>query len=333
MSTLTETSFIWRNGEFIPWADAHVHVLSHSMQFGSSAFEGIRCYGTPNGPAIFRIQDHLRRLLNSCRIYRMEIDYSVEDLVAACCELVERNALEACYLRPMVLRGYGAAGMVPFESPVEVYLPCWPWGTYLGDGALENGVDACVSSWHRMAPNTVPAMAKIAGNYLGGQLIKMEALTNGFQEAIALGPQGMISEGSGQNVFVVLEGTLYTPPIDGTMLPGITRSSILTLARDAGIPTREQPLPREMLYTADELFLTGTASEVTPVRSVDRITVGAGKPGPITRQLQKRFLDITRGAIEDEHGWLTRVRPEKQDPGRGKQKTGSAGKRAAAHSA
>ena len=311
MSKLPETSVIWRNGEFIAWADAHVHVLSHSMQFGSSAFEGMRCYSTPSGPAIFRLEEHLRRLVNSCRIYRMDIPYTIDDLVAACCELVERNELDACYMRPMVIRGYGAAGMVPFDSPIEVYLPCWPWGAYLGEGALENGVDACVSSWHRMAPNTMPAMAKIAGNYLGGQLIKMEALANGFDEAIALGPQGLVSEGSGQNVFVVLDGTLYTPPIDGTMLPGITRNSLLTLAHDVGIPTREVPLPREMLYTADELFLTGTAAEVTPVRSVDRITVGAGAPGPVTQQLQKRFLDIARGASEDTHGWLTHVRAER----------------------
>ncbi|MDQ6828395.1 MAG: aminotransferase class IV, partial [Gemmatimonadota bacterium] len=201
MAQLTPTSWIWRDGEFIRWRDANVHVLSHSMQFGSSAFEGVRCYGTPHGPAVFRLQDHLQRLLNSCKIYRMDVKYPIDDLVAACCELVERNEMESCYIRPMVLRGYGAAGMVPFDSPVEVYLPCWTWGAYLGEGALENGVDACVSSWNRFAPNTVPAMAKIAGNYLSGQLIKMEALANGFAEAIALGTDGMISEGSGQNLF------------------------------------------------------------------------------------------------------------------------------------
>jgi branched-chain amino acid aminotransferase len=311
MYRLSETSWIWRDGEFIPWSDAHVHVLSHSLQFGSSAFEGMRCYSTPHGPAIFRLQDHLQRLANSCKIYRMETKHSVEDLVAACCELVERNQLDACYLRPMVIRGYGAAGMVPFASPVETYLPCWPWGTYLGEGALENGVDACVATWHRVAPNTIPAIAKIAGNYLGGQLIKMEALANGYAEAIALGPDGMLSEGSGQNLFLVLGGTLYTPTIDGTLLPGITRASILTLARDAGIPVREQPLPRETLYTADEVFLTGTAAEVTPVRSVDKIAVGTGRPGPITQQLQRRFLEVVRGADADAYGWLTYVRAER----------------------
>jgi branched-chain amino acid aminotransferase len=281
------------------------------MQFGSAAFEGIRCYSTAGGPAIFRLEDHLLRLVNSCKIYRMELRYSIDELVAACCELVERNELDACYLRPMVLRGYGAAGMVPFDSPVEVYLPCWPWGAYLGEGALEAGVDACVSSWQRMAPNTIPSMAKIAGNYLSGQLIKMEALANGFAEAIALGPDGMLSEGSGQNVFLVLGGTIYTPPVNGTLLAGITRDSVVAIAHDLGIPVREQALPREMLYAADELFLTGTASEVTPVRSVDHIPVGTGQRGPITQQLQQRFLDVVRGTASDTHGWLTNVRAER----------------------
>jgi branched-chain amino acid aminotransferase len=310
MFTLTPTTWIWRDGEFIPWDDAHVHVLSHSMQYGSSVFEGIRCYATPRGPAIFRLEDHLERLVNSCKIYRMELKYPVEELVIACCELVERNQLDTCYLRPMVLRGYGAASMVPFASPVEVFLPCWPWGAYLGDEALTNGVDACVSSWHRVSPNTIPSMAKVAGNYLSGQLVKMEALANGFAEAIALSTDGYVSEGSGQNLCLVHGGTLYTAPI-GTLLPGITRDSVLTLARAAGIPVREQQIPREMLYTAHEVFLTGTATEVTPVRSVDRIPVGTGRPGPITQQLQQRFLDIAKGAAADEHGWLTYVRAER----------------------
>jgi branched-chain amino acid aminotransferase len=211
----------------------------------------------------------------------------------------------------MVLRGFGAAGMVPFDSPVEVYLPCWPWGAYLGEGALENGVDTCVSTWHRVAPNTIPSMAKVAGNYLGGQLIKMEALANGFDEAIALGPDGMISEGSGQNVFVVHKNVVFTTPLNGTLLPGITRESIMTLARDAGLEVREQPLQREILYTADEIFLTGTASEVTPVRSVDRIKVGTGRAGEVTKQLQRTFLDVVHGKVEDRHGWLTFVRAER----------------------
>jgi branched-chain amino acid aminotransferase len=311
MAKITETDWIWRDGEFVRWADATVHVLCHSLQYGSSAFEGIRAYATPRGPAIFRLEDHLQRLLDSCKIYRMDVKYSLDELVAAACELVERNNMDACYIRPMVLRGYGASSMVPFDSPVEVFLPCWPWGAYLGDGALENGVDACVASWHRVAPNTIPAMAKMAGNYLGSQLIKMEALRNGFAEGIALSPDGMVSEGSGQNVFVVHGETLYTTPTNGTLLHGVTRSTIITLSRDMGFSLREQPLAREMLYQADEVFLTGTASEVTPVRSIDRITIGAGKRGPITTQIQQRFLDLARGAIEDPYGWLTYVRAER----------------------
>ncbi len=311
MATLTPTEWIWRDGEFIRWQDATVHVLAHSMQFGSSAFEGIRCYKTPRGPAIFRLEDHLQRLINSCRIYRMEVPYTLDELVAANCELVERNGMESCYLRPMIIRGYGAAGMVPFDSPVEVFLPCWPWGAYLGDHAMENGADTCVSSWHRMAPNTTPSMAKIAGNYLGGQLIKMEALANGFDEAIALGPDGMISEGSGQNVFIVHRGVVYTTPLNGTLLPGITRDSIITLAREAGLEVRETPLQREFLYAADELFLTGTASEVTPVRSVDRLTIGQGRMGEVTRMLQRTFLDIVHGRADDRHNWLCHVKAER----------------------
>ncbi len=308
MSQIAATEWIWRDGAFIPWADAHVHVLSHSMQFGSSAFEGIRCYHTPDGPAIFRLREHLTRLLNSVKIYRMELDYSIDDLMAACCELVVRNKMDACYLRPMVVRGYGASGMVPFGSPIEVYLPCWPWGAYLGDEALEHGVDACVSSWHRFAPNTIPSLAKVAGNYLGGQLIKMEALANGFAEGIALSPAGTVSEGSGQNVFLVMDGALVTTPLDGSLLGGITRDSIIKLAQREGLSVREQIIPREMLYTADEVFFTGTAAELTPVRSVDRIKVGAGKVGPVTKQMQTAFLDIAHGRAPDTFGWLTKVR-------------------------
>ena len=312
MAKLTETEWIWHDGAFIRWQDATIHVLAHSLQFGSSVFEGVRCYATPRGPAIFRLEDHLQRMADSCKIYRMDLPYSIDELVSACCELVDRNNVDSCYLRPMVVRGYGAAGMVPFDSPIEVYLPCWPWGTYLGHGALENGVDACVTSWHRVAPNTIPAMAKVAGNYLGSQLVKMEALRNGFAEGIALTTDGMISEGSGQNLFLVYRGVLYTPTINGTLLQGVTRYSILTLARDMGFEVREQEMPREMLYTADEVFLCGTASEVTPVRSVDRIEIGNGRRGPITTQIQQRFLDIARGAVDDPYGWLTYVRAERE---------------------
>lgn len=311
MAKINETEWIWRDGEFVRWQDATVHVLAHSMQFGSSIFEGIRCYKTPHGPAIFRLEDHLQRLLDSAKIYRMDVKYTIDELVAASCELVERNSLDSCYIRPMILRGYGASGMVPFDSPVEVYLPCWPWGAYLGEGALENGVDACVSTWARVAPNTIPSMAKVAGNYLSGQLVKMEALRNGFAEGIALTTDGMLSEGSGQNLFVVSRGIVYTPPVNGTLLHGITRRSIITLAKDLGLTVVEQDMPREMLYTCEEVFLVGTASEVTPVRSVDRLQIGEGKRGPITTQIQQRFLDLVHGNVEDPYGWLTFVRAER----------------------
>jgi branched-chain amino acid aminotransferase len=311
MAKLPATEWIWRDGEFIRWNDAQVHVLSHSMQFGSAVFEGIRCYDTPRGPAVFRLEDHLQRLLNSCKIYRMEVKYTVDDLVAATCELVEKNTVKACYIRPMVLRGFGAAGMVPFDSPVETYVPCWPWEAYLGHGALENGVDACISTWHRVAPNTIPAGAKVGGNYLGGQLIKMEALANGYGEGIALDTDGRVSEASGQNVFVVSKGTIYTSPINGTLLPGITRDAIITIARELGISVVEQAVPRESLYVADEVFLTGTAPEGAPVRSLDKITIGSGKRGPITQQIQSKFLDIVHGKSEDAHGWLTVVKAER----------------------
>jgi branched-chain amino acid aminotransferase len=311
MAKLPKTDWIWRDGEFVPWADASVHVLSHSMQFGSSAFEGVRCYKTPKGPAIFRLEDHLQRLLNSCKIYRMDVRHSIDDMVAAACELVERNKLESCYIRPMVLRGFGAASMVPFDSPIETYIPCWPWGAYHGEGALEKGVDACVATWHRVAANTIPAAAKIAGNYLSSQLIKMEALQNGFEEAIALDIHGHVSEGSGQNVFLVSRGAIYTAPINGTLLPGITRSTIITIAQHAGIPVHVAEIPRDALYTADEIFMCGTAAEVTPVRSIDKIVVGGGKAGPITMQIQRAYMQTVKGEIEDAHGWLTYVRAER----------------------
>jgi len=308
MGGISATEWIWRDGAFIKWSEAQVHVLSHSMQFGSAAFEGIRCYNTSQGPAVFRLREHLTRLKNSVRIYRMELPYSIDDMITATRELVVRNAVESCYIRPMVLRGYGASGMVPFDSPIETYIPCWPWGAYLGDEALANGVDACVSSWSRLAPNTIPSLAKVAGNYLSGQLIKMEALANGFAEGIALSPSGMVSEGSGQNVFLVADGVILTTPLDGTLLAGITRASIIALAAREGLTVREQAIPREMLYTADEVFFTGTAAELTPVRSVDHIKVGSGTVGPITKHMQKAFLDIAHGRAADTFGWLTHVR-------------------------
>lgn len=304
---IREAEWIWHNGELIPWHDAKVHIMSAAVAFASSVFEGIRCYATPEGPAIFRLREHLRRLQDSCRIYRMQLPYSMDDLVEAVVTTVERNGLDGCYVRPMVLRGYGTAGMNALNAPIEVYIPCYPWGTYLGEGALENGVDVCVSSWQRAEPNTFPTLAKSAGHYNNSQLIKMEAVLDGYAEAIALGPGGLVSEGSGENVFVVKNGILLTGSVDGTWLFGITRDTILTLAREMEIPVREQAIPREMLYTADEVFLTGTAAEVTPIRSVDKIPVAQGKVGPITRRLQTCYLDITHGRTSDTHGWLTRV--------------------------
>lgn len=304
-----EVEWIWKNGTFVPWADAQVHVLSTAVQFGSSVFEGIRCYQTSSGPAVFRLDEHLRRLRDSCRIYRMELPYDLKTLRQACLAAVAKNGLGDAYIRPMVLRGYGDVGMQPGESPLEVFVACWPWGPYLGADALEQGIDVCVSSWNRAAPNTFPSHAKSAGHYNNAQLIKMEATANGYAEAIALGPDGRVSEGSGQNVFLVQAGNLLTPPLDGTNLVGITRDSVLTLAKEMGIPCRERTVAREMLYTADEIFLCGTASEVTPVRSIDRIPVGDGQVGVMTRAIQTRFLDCAHGEIEDTHGWLHAVDP------------------------
>jgi branched-chain amino acid aminotransferase len=308
MSTrITEAGWIWKDGEFLPWAEARVHVLSLAVQFGSSVFEGIRCYATPEGPAVFRLADHIRRLFDSCRIYRMEPDYGAGQVTEACLATVRRNELSECYIRPMILRGYGSAGMNPVASPVETWVCAFPWGTYLGEDALEAGVDVCVSSWHRPAPNTLPSLAKGAGHYNNAQLIKMEAIANGYAEAIALGPGGLVSEGSGQNLFLVHDQVLISPPIDGTSLAGITRDSVIALANDLGLAVETRPVPREMLYVADELFFTGTAAEITPIRSVDRVVIGAGRAGPITRRLQERFLATVHGQLPDVHEWLTAV--------------------------
>jgi branched-chain amino acid aminotransferase len=298
------TEWIWRDGEFIPWDEAHVHVMSHVVHYGSSIFEGIRRYRTPDGPAIFRPREHLRRFLDSGKVYRMPIEYSIEELRLVCHEVIERNELEEGYIRPLALRGYGAIGVHPAKSPMQVYVICWPWGAYLGADGLDAGVDVCVSSWQRAHPNTFPAIAKAGGNYLSSQLMTMEARINGYNEAIGLSPSGLVSEGSGQNVFLVRDGALFTPPIEGSILPGITRDCVITIADDLGIPCRVSPIPRERLYTSDELFFSGTASEVTPIRSVDRIPVGDGMVGPITRRIQDRYLAIARGEHPDVHGWL-----------------------------
>ena len=305
---LATTEKIWHNGRFIGWNDATIHVLSHVVSYGSSVFEGVRCYVTPQGPALFRAPEHARRLVDSAKIYRITLPYSVEQLTAAMAETVQVNRVESCYLRPIVLRGYGDMGVLPKNNPIEVYIACFPWGKYLGDEALSNGVDVCVSSWSRIAPNTLPALAKAGANYMNSQLIRMEAAANGYAEGIALDEAGYVSEGSGENLFVIRDGKLLTPPLGASVLPGITRDTIIEIARDLGIPHIETIIPRELLYIADELFFTGTAAEVTPIRSVDRITVGAGKRGEITERIQKRFFDIVNGEAEDNHGWLTLVR-------------------------
>jgi branched-chain amino acid aminotransferase len=304
---LTPTEKIWHNGEFIPWNEARIHVLSHVVSYGSSVFEGIRCYATPTGPAVFRLGDHIRRMVDSAKIYRMEIPFSAEQLAEAMLELVRVNRLEACYIRPIVLRGYGEMGVHPGKNPIEVFLACWEWGKYLGDEALAQGVDVCVSSWTRMAPNTLPALSKAGGNYLNSQLIRMEAQINGYSEGIGLDEAGYVSEGSGENIFVVRDGKLFTPPLGASVLPGITRDSVIKLAESIGIPVVETLVPREMLYIADELFFTGTAAEVTPIRSVDRIVVGCGRRGPVTEKLQQEFFAIINGTKPDRFGWLTPV--------------------------
>ena len=304
---LQPTDKIWHNGRLIPWNDATIHVLSHVVSYGSSVFEGIRCYETERGPAIFRAQDHARRLLDSAKIYRMELPYSVDQLTSAMVDVVRENKLSDCYLRPIALRGYGDVGVLPWNNPVETYIACYPWGRYLGEEALGGGVDVCVSSWNRIAPNTLPALAKAGANYMNSQLIRMEAATNGYAEGIALDEAGYVSEGSGENIFLVRNGTVLTPPLGASVLPGITRDTVVKIAGQLGIPIVETIIPREMLYIADEVFFSGTAAEVTPIRSIDRITIGAGRRGPVTERIQRRYFEIVKGIAGDEFNWLTSI--------------------------
>src|SRR6202034_497473 len=312
---LTPTEKIWHNGRFINWNEATVHVLAHVVSYGSSVFEGIRCYATPGGPAVFRLKEHIRRLCDSAKIYRMEnLGYSPDQLGEAMLELVRVNKMDSCYIKPMAMRGYGDVGVNGIKNPIEVYIACWNWGKYLGDEALSEGVDVCVSSWTRMAPNTLPALAKAGANYMNSQLIKMEAVVNGYVEGIALDATGYVSEGSGENVVLVHNEKLITAPLGNSVLPGITRDSVLQIARDLNIPVVEQMIPREMLYIADEAFFTGTAAEVTPIRSVDKIKVGKGLVGPITKAIQKEFYAIVRGEKDDRHGWLTPVPVDSKQP-------------------
>jgi len=299
--------WVWMNGRLVEFEKATVHVMAHALHYGSGLFEGIRCYRTPAGPAIFRLEEHLKRLENSCKVYRMDIPFTRAELTQACFDAIRGNGLEECYIRPIVFRGFGTVGINPLKSPVEVAIAVWPWGRYLGDDAIEKGVDACVSSWRRSGLGSSPALAKATANYLNSQLIKMEALADGYAEGIALDSNGYVSEGSGENIFLVQEGVLYTPPVSSSILPGITRGSIQTLAEEMGIEIRRVAIPRGMLYTCDEAFFTGTAVEVTPIRSIDRVQVGDGTPGPITRKLTEEFLALTRGRTQDRYGWLTHV--------------------------
>ena len=302
---LKPTEKIWHNGRFIAWDEARIHVLSHVVSYGSSVFEGIRCYATPRGPAVFRLTEHVRRMIDSAKIYRMEkLGFTAAELGEAMKELVRVNKLEACYIRPIVIRGYAEMGVYPLNNPIEIFLACWEWGQYLGEEALAQGVDVCISSWRRMAPDTLPALAKAGANYMNSQLMKMEAVINGYSEAIALDAAGYISEGSGENIFVIRDGVIHTPPLGASALPGITRDAVIRLAKEAGIPLVEEVLPREMLYIADEVFFTGTAAEITPIRSVDRIVIGQGRRGPITEKLQKEFFAIIQGTKPDRFGWL-----------------------------
>jgi branched-chain amino acid aminotransferase len=302
---IEKTEKIWHNGKLINWDDATIHVMSHVVHYGSSVFEGIRCYKLPSGPAIFRANEHIERLINSAKVYRIDVPFNRDEIVKGMLEMVGNNATWPCYVRPIVLRGYGEAGVNPFNSPTEVYIINYPWGKYLGGEG--EGCDVCVSSWTRLAPNTLPAMAKAGANYMNSQLIKMEAIVNGYVEGIALDVNGFVSEGSGENIFLVHRDKLVTAPLGSSVLPGITRDSVLQIARDLNIPIVEQMIPREMLYIADEAFFTGTAAEVTPIRSVDRITVGKGGVGPITKAVQKEFYAIVRGEKSDRHNWLTPV--------------------------
>jgi branched-chain amino acid aminotransferase len=305
---LTPTEKIWFNGKFINWDDAKLHVLSHVVSYGSSVFEGIRVYSTPSGPKVFRLREHVRRLLDSAKIYRMDgVSFSIDQLSEAMLELVRVNQLDACYIRPILLRGYGDVGVMGSNNPLDIYIACWEWGKYLGEEALAEGVDVCISSWTRIAPNTLPALAKAGANYMNSQLIRMEAAVNGYAEGIALDAAGYISEGSGENIFVVRDGKVHTPPLGASVLPGITRDSIIKMTARLGIPLVETIVPREMLYIADEVFFSGTAAEITPIRSVDRIQIGTGRRGPVADVLQKEFFGIISGERPDVEGWLTPI--------------------------
>jgi branched-chain amino acid aminotransferase len=306
------TEKIWRNGQLIPWEQANIHVMSHVIHYGSSVFEGIRCYGQPSGAAVFRLPEHMQRLIDSAKIYRMTLPYSLDELCAAVVDVIENNGVAPCYIRPIALRGYGEIGVNPTGSPIDVFIANFPWGKYVSGG--HGGADVCISSWNRLAPNTMPALAKAGANYMNSQLIRMEADINGYAEGIALDVNGLVSEGSGENVFIVRNGVLYTPPLANSALSGITRDSVLTIVRHLGLPVVEQSIPRELLYIADEVFFTGTAAEVSPIRSIDRILIGDGTPGAITKQVADEFFGIANGLKPDRFGWLTPVKVDSAIP-------------------
>ena len=305
--TEPKSSFVWYNGKLVPWEKATVHVMSHALHYGTSWFEGIRCYETRRGPEIFQFGEHVRRLFNSCKIYRTDIPFTPAEIEEAILETIRANSLRACYIRPLIFRGYGELGVNPLKNPIDVVILVWEWGRYLGEDGLEQGVDVCVSSWARAAPNTFPTLAKVGGNYINSTLINMEATLKGYTEGIALDTNGLVSEGAGENIFVIQDGKISTPPMVSAILPGITRGAVITLARERGYEVIEEQISRERLYIADEVFLTGTAAEVTPVRSVDGIAVGAGRRGPITSRIQEDFFDYVGGMVEDRHGWMTSV--------------------------
>ena len=301
------TGLIWMNGKFVEWNQAQIHVASHVIHYGSGVFEGARCYDTKTGSACFRLDAHVRRLLDSAKIYRMESPYDQQTLTDAVLDVIRVNKFQACYIRPIVYRGYDSLGVNPYPCPVDVAIMLWEWGAYFTKDAIEEGLDVKISTWARNAPNTMPSMAKSVANYANSQLIKMEAILEGYAEGIALDTDGNLSEGSGQNIFIVRDGIIFTPPIGNSVLSGITRDSVITIARDSGFEVREQTLPREMLYIADEVFFVGTAVEVTPIRTVDKVKVGRGRRGPITADLQEKFFRIVKGEAPDPYGWLQPV--------------------------
>ena len=311
---IPKSEYIWMNGKYVKWEDAKIHVLSHVVHYGSSVFEGMRVYKTERGPMAFRLKEHTERLFNSAKIYRMNIPYTQDDINEAILTLTSANNLDECYVRPVAYRGYGTLGVDPSQCPIDVAIAVWPWGKYLGDEALEKGVSVCFSSWNRMAPNTLPAMAKCGANYMNSQLIKLEAISHGYVEGIALDVFGHVSEGSGENIFLVRKGALITPTFTSSILPGITRRSVMRIAHDLGIKVIEQDVPREALYLADEVFFTGSAAEITPISFIDNIQIGEGKCGPITKKLQEAFFGVIEGTADDKYGWLTPIPKGKEVP-------------------